>query len=245
MGALVKYPGYFESNNGFISDSIFIQDSRYYQAFSYVLKVDERLSSYKSAVKTMLHPAGMALFSEFNINNSYDLSLELESLVRSLGIGLTDNLIVSELASREVTKVISDTLDTPSDVLFSSSLSKALTTPLSTPADSLVQTFGKSVTGDSVTMASTSTTLNTGKTLSTPYTGMVDALSFFTVGKLLSDTPIITESLSQTINKPVTPDILPEQNHEGYVQLNSYYGQDYIRFADEYSVGSRQSTFTL
>ena len=81
LGALAKYPGYFETNNGFLDDSIYIQDSKYYQAFSYVLKLDERLASYSSVVKTMLHPAGMALFGEFNITNNYDLSIELESLI--------------------------------------------------------------------------------------------------------------------------------------------------------------------
>jgi hypothetical protein len=244
LGALVKYPGYFQTNNGFVSDSIFIQDSRYYQAFSYVLKIDERLSSYKSAVKTMLHPAGMALFGEFNITNNYDLSLELESLVKSLGIALTSQLAVSEVFSiTQIGKVLSDTLDTPSDSNITKVTSKELTTSLSTPDDSsIVTVFGKSEQ-DSVTMQSTSTVFNTGKSLSTSYSGMLDTTRTFETEKPLSDSSTISESLVQTINKTVTPDTLPEQDHTGYVQLNSYYGQDYIIFADEYSVGSRESTF--
>lgn len=94
LGALVRYPGYFETNNGFLSDSMFIQDSKFYQAFSYVIKIDERLASYKSAVKTMLHPAGMALFGEFNITNDFDLSIQLESLVKSMGIGLEEEVLI-------------------------------------------------------------------------------------------------------------------------------------------------------
>jgi hypothetical protein len=94
LGALVRYPGYFETNNGFLSDSMFIQDSKFYQAFSYVIKIDERLASYKSAVKTMLHPAGMALFGEFNITNEFDLSVQLESLVKSMGIGLEEEILI-------------------------------------------------------------------------------------------------------------------------------------------------------
>ena len=94
LGALVRYPGYYETNNGFLSDSMFIQDSKFYQAFSYVIKIDERLASYKSAVKTMLHPAGMALFGEFNITNDFDLSIQLESLVKSMGIGLEDEFLI-------------------------------------------------------------------------------------------------------------------------------------------------------
>lgn len=243
LGALVKYPGYYETNNGFLDDSIYIQDSRYYQAFSYVLKIDERLSSYKSAVKTMLHPAGMALFGEFDITNNYDLSLELESLVKSLGLTIQDNFDISDLlASLTTTKVFSDTVNTPIDALIQF-LSKVLSDTLNTPTDALVSFFTKAST-DSVTMDSTSTILDTGKSLSTVYSGISDA-EIKLITKPLTDQPVISESLIQTINKIVTPDTLAAQNEQGYVQLNSYYGQDYIGFADEYSVGSRESTFTL
>ena len=260
LGALVKYPGYFQTNNGFISDSIYVQDSRYYQAFSYVIKIDERLSSYKSAVKTMLHPAGMALFGEFNITNNYDLSLELESLVKSLGIGLTDLIVSTDsLALLTTTKVLSDTLDTPSDSTFIKTFFSVLDDTLDTPDDSsYAQSFNKLLNqttlnndgdaeGHSVTMQSTSTVFNTGKSLSTSYSGMSDSISSFEVDKVLSDTPVITESIGITTDKYVfteaSPDELDPQDHTGYVQLNSYYGQDYIIFADEYSVGSRESTF--
>jgi len=260
LGALVKYPGYFESNNGFLDDSIYIQDSRFYQAFSYVLKLDERLASYKSAVKTMLHPAGMALFGEFEVTNNYDLSVALESLVKSLGIGLEDLLVSTDsVAFLNTTKVLSDTLDTPSDSTFLKTFFSALDDTLDTPDDSsYVQSFGKllnqttlnndgNIEANSVTMNSTSTALNTGKSLSTSYSGMSDAISVFDIDKTLSDAPVITESIGITTDKYVftvsSPDILDPQDHTGYVQLNSYYGQDYIIFADEYSVGSRESTF--
>jgi hypothetical protein len=260
LGALVKYPGYFQTNNGFVSDSIFIQDSRYYQAFSYVLKIDERLSSYKSAVKTMLHPAGMALFGEFNITNNYDLSLELESLVKSLGITLSSQFAVSEVFSiNQIGKVLSDTLDTPSDSTFIKTFFSAIDDTLTSPDDSsFTRSFSKLLNqttlnndgdaeGHSVTMQSTSTVLNTGKSLSTSYSGMLDTTITFETGKEVSDTSTISESISVTTDKYVftvsSPDALDPQDHTGYVQLNSYYGQDYIIFADEYSVGSRESTF--
>jgi len=259
LGALVKYPGYFESNNGFLDDSIYIQDSRYYQAFSYVVKIDERLSSYKSAVKTMLHPAGMALFGEFNITNNYDLSVALESLVKSLGITLQDGLVSTDAAATlSTTKVLSSTLDTPTDSTILKSTIKVLDDSIDTPEDSFTQSFSKllnqstlnydeDVEGHSVTMESTSTALNTGKSLSTSYSGMTDTTITFETEKALSDTPVVSEVLSLTTDKYVftesSPDALDPQDHTGYVQLNSYYGQDYIIFADEYSVGSRESTF--
>ena len=90
LGTLAVYPGYFETNKGFLSDSIYIQDSKYYQIYSYVVSIDERLSSYKSAVKTLIHPTGVALFGEFEISNNFDLSIELESLIKSLGLGFEE-----------------------------------------------------------------------------------------------------------------------------------------------------------
>jgi hypothetical protein len=97
LGTLALYPGYFETNKGFLSDSIYIQDSKYYQIYSYVVSIDERLSSYKSAVKTLIHPTGLALFGEFEISNNFDLSIELESLIKSLGLGFEElELLVTD-----------------------------------------------------------------------------------------------------------------------------------------------------
>jgi hypothetical protein len=180
-------------------------------------------------------------------------------LVKSLGIALTDSFIISESSTKDITKVLSDTLDTPSDSTFIKTFFSVLDDTLTTPDDSsFVQTFGKLLNqttlnndgdaeGHSVTMQSTSTVFNTGKALSTSYSGMSDAISVFDIDKALSDAPVITESIGITTDKYVftvsSPDILDPQDHTGYVQLNSYYGQDYIIFADEYSVGSRESTF--
>jgi len=157
------------------------------------------------------------------------------------------------------TKVLSDTLNTPTDSTFIKTFFSALDDTLTTPDDSsYAQSFGKLLNqttlnndgdaeGHSVTMQSTSTVFNTGKSLSTSYSGMSDSISSFEVDKALSDAPVITESIGITTDKYVftvsSPDILDPQDHTGYVQLNSYYGQDYIIFADEYSVGSRESTF--
>ena len=74
LGAVAKYSGYFNTANGFISDEMFIQDGNYYQAFSYVIKVEEELRRYADIVKALVHPAGMKLFSEYNIYNELQLS---------------------------------------------------------------------------------------------------------------------------------------------------------------------------
>jgi len=95
LGALAKYPGYYITNDSFLNDSIFIQDSRYYQAFSYVLKIDESLDSYKSIVKTLLHPAGMAVFGEYEIKNEFDIALSLEAMIKNLSVTVQDEVTVN------------------------------------------------------------------------------------------------------------------------------------------------------
>lgn len=92
LGALAKYPGYYVTNDSFLNDAIFIQDSRYYQAYSYVVKIDEKLEAYKTAVKNLIHPAGMAIFGEYDIRNEFDISLELESLIKILAVTVNDEV---------------------------------------------------------------------------------------------------------------------------------------------------------
>jgi len=96
LDAIAKYPGYYRTNDGFLDDSMFIQDSYYYQSFAYVLKIDEQLESYASIIRSMLHPSGMALFGEYSINNKINLSVALDSLVKSLGVTLFDLVEVTD-----------------------------------------------------------------------------------------------------------------------------------------------------
>ena len=108
LGAVIKYPGYYRTNDGFISDSMFIQDSYYYQAFAYVLKIDEQLQSYASVVRSMLHPSGMAMFGEYSINNKISLSVGLDALVKSLGVTLYDYFGFTEQVHYDFIKDLSD-----------------------------------------------------------------------------------------------------------------------------------------
>jgi hypothetical protein len=47
-----------------------LQDSKYYQSHSYVIKVAESINKYRSVVKDLLHPAGHIFFGEVAIENS-------------------------------------------------------------------------------------------------------------------------------------------------------------------------------
>jgi len=71
IGAVAKYQGHYTSNDGFLDDDIFLQDSYRWQKYSYIITVDEKLEKYKSLIKSYLHPAGTALFGEYQIQSTY------------------------------------------------------------------------------------------------------------------------------------------------------------------------------
>lgn len=74
LGPVAVYPGYYEASDGFVSDVSFIQDGKYYQLFSYVIKVEEHIDAYYDIVKELLHPAGLELYAQYNIKNQYLVS---------------------------------------------------------------------------------------------------------------------------------------------------------------------------
>jgi hypothetical protein len=243
LGALVKYPGYFTSNNGFPDDAIFIQDSKYYQAFSYVIRIDERLSTYKSAVKTMLHPAGMALFGQYNITNNVDLSITLESLVKSLGIGLEDTFRLTDGLAVSFTKVLDDSISTPSDSYFVQVFTKTLSDSINTPSDTYTHLFTKGLSDIYSDITDSGTTLSIGKALTDTSVGTLnDAISVFDIGKSLTDIPVISESLTLNTAKYVEETSIGTFTEAGQVWKNPYQAQDYFA-TTTYVVGLEQ-TFT-
>lgn len=84
LGAVAKYPGYYMTANGFISDEMFIHDGKYYQAFSYVVKVEEELRKYADILKALIHPAGMRVYAEYNIFKELKVSFVQQSLAKVL-----------------------------------------------------------------------------------------------------------------------------------------------------------------
>lgn len=84
IGAVAKYPGYYLKSDGFISDEMYIQDGRYYQAFSYVIKVEEELRKYSDIIKALVHPSGMKMFAEYNIFNRILISAGVPSVFKLL-----------------------------------------------------------------------------------------------------------------------------------------------------------------
>ena len=64
-----KGTGYWKNNKSFVSDIMKIQDSYYYQDFSYEVLVNRMLGMYETIVKDLIHPSGIALFGRFRLKN--------------------------------------------------------------------------------------------------------------------------------------------------------------------------------
>jgi len=60
--------GLFTTVNGFLSDKKFLQDSYYYQQFSYVLRTGKNVADWSNAFTRLVHPAGFKFFGEILIN---------------------------------------------------------------------------------------------------------------------------------------------------------------------------------
>lgn len=61
-GAVGEYDGYYANTDGFLDSDKYIQDSYYYQVFSYVLNTTRPRSEWIDAIKGSAHPAGTIVF---------------------------------------------------------------------------------------------------------------------------------------------------------------------------------------
>jgi len=113
-----KYKGAYTSNKGFLSDGIYVQDGYYYQPYSYVIKSPIDFSTYENLVKQSVHPAGMIMFGEININNIIDASTSIKLLLNYFNDRLYDAVDTSDIMVVLYFKPLSDNVSTTDSVSF-------------------------------------------------------------------------------------------------------------------------------
>lgn len=79
-GPVAKYPGYYVDNRSFLSDSIALIDSHYYQNFSYVIRTDIPYDDYVGVVTSITHPAGYKMFGEYILKNDMDIKVDMTDM---------------------------------------------------------------------------------------------------------------------------------------------------------------------
>ncbi|MGZ4849877.1 MAG: hypothetical protein ACXV2C_00695 [Candidatus Bathyarchaeia archaeon] len=66
-GGVGKHSGYWSTTKGFLNSDKYIQDSYFYQDYSYQIKAASQLASYKDILYNTFHPSGSELFGEFQL----------------------------------------------------------------------------------------------------------------------------------------------------------------------------------
>jgi hypothetical protein len=64
-----KQTGYWRSTKGFLNSDKYIQDSKYYQEYSYEVNTGLNFSAYKDVVLELLHTAGTEFFGRYMLND--------------------------------------------------------------------------------------------------------------------------------------------------------------------------------
>lgn len=142
IGPAARYPGYYSTNDGFLDDAVFIQDGFFYQAYSYEITIDEQLKAYKSALISMVHPAGMALFGNYEIYNEIDLSAILQTAGQIINLLFEDEFTTEQILTKDIHKPL---LTTP---VVTEQCSLEINKYLSTETVSMVDAGGYIYFGD-------------------------------------------------------------------------------------------------
>jgi hypothetical protein len=83
-GAVGQEEGYWENDDGFLNADKYIQDSDYYQEFSYEIQIEKSLDKYIDVLKKVMHPVGNKVFGKVliqEINTTEgNLSIAVETL---------------------------------------------------------------------------------------------------------------------------------------------------------------------
>jgi hypothetical protein len=180
----------------------------------------------------MVHPAGTALFGEYQISNNFNIGAALQSLVRILAISLKDSALMLDTGDTpgglqfNISKALTES------TLMSESLAFAIGTSLSdsltTPTDATTNAVGKAL-ADSLTTPTDATTNAVGKALADSLNTPTDAATFFVTTSLadsfgLVDNSTIISNSGTTIftTKYVTDTENMSSADDGYVAINPY-----------------------
>jgi hypothetical protein len=88
VSGVIGEAGSYKDTKGFLSWDQRLQDNYYYQEFSYVVRSQTALKTYRNIVRDVIHPAGTKLFGQIDLETEIDLTdFAVETFVSSDLIG--------------------------------------------------------------------------------------------------------------------------------------------------------------
>lgn len=120
IGSLTTTPGRFLDDVGKPSEIIQkIQDSYYYQNFSYSVKSPVSIEKWRSAIKKNTHPAGFEVFGELDIQDSQSIVRDAPKFEFTRGVNLSESSNVNVVSNFALIEPIYSEFDN-TQVLFRS-----------------------------------------------------------------------------------------------------------------------------
>jgi hypothetical protein len=153
VGQFCVYPGYYRDSNNIVGDLVFIQDSYYYQVYSYVTVLEQALADYRKILREVLHPAGTAHFATHQLNNNFSLNISVDP---SLNIITKEDALRSFVSTLEniifaISSVLNTTVSATDELDRTVSYIRDLTDQTSEISDA-IQFASQSVRTDSFTV---------------------------------------------------------------------------------------------
>jgi hypothetical protein len=112
VDSIGKGKGYYKNSKGFLSDVINIQDSYYYQDFSYEIVASRMKDTYEKYVKDLIHPSGMMLFGKFALTREI-----VNSVMETYEFDLQQRVYITV----DRTDILSSAIEIHNDVLNTNS----------------------------------------------------------------------------------------------------------------------------
>jgi hypothetical protein len=91
VGSLCQSFGYYANNDGRLSTNKVLQDNHFYQNWSYVLKTEIVIDTYRELVRRLVHPVGVGMFGSVLIKRCNRANLDNASSLMSFRIPYIGN----------------------------------------------------------------------------------------------------------------------------------------------------------
>lgn len=183
--AVNRYTGFYLDTKGFLSNTNVLQDSYFYQIFSYVLKSSVPAELYLDVVSKILHPAGLVMFSEY-INQSEYLNVVSNTVDVASSNRVFDfvQLYDTLSTSKSMTRTLSDSI-TMTEIMLRQWGTTSGLSDQALATDTLRKTVGKGFTD---------TVLPTDSNM-------------FGFNKVASDSISITSTIRNTFTKTISESV--------------------------------------
>ena len=90
FGSIFDDGGRFLNNNSFISYVKYIQDSFYYQVYSYLLESSVEVRKYRDLLKRLIHPAGMKMFGRISTETVKQVKMSFSQIKTNISMVIWD-----------------------------------------------------------------------------------------------------------------------------------------------------------